>query len=272
MPLGISAGTATLIGAGVSAAGGVASSLIQSGSAGKAGAQAQRNLQMILPQMQESYVNTLAGYQPYSTTGQQGLTTTTDLLGLNGPDAAKAAMDRFQTSPGYQFQMEQGLRGIDAGAASTGMLRSGATLKAEETFGQGLANQDFGNYYNRLSALSGQGLTAAQGVANANQNLISQEEGNAQSQNAAITSMTNAQNSATGNLFSGLGNTANNLLNNQAFLNLISPSNSYGTSAPGTPGISASGNPVMTGFAPSMMPGQSGAGGFVAPQAPSFGY
>ena len=45
MPLGISAGAGALIGGGVSAAGGIASSLIQSGNAGKAGAQAQRNLQ-----------------------------------------------------------------------------------------------------------------------------------------------------------------------------------------------------------------------------------
>ena len=268
MPFGISAGTASLIGAGVSAAGGVASSLIQSGNAGKAGAQAQRNLQMILPQMQQGYVNTLAGYQPYTDAGQQGLTATQDLLGLNGPDAAKTAMDRFQTSPGYQFQMEQGLRGIDAGAASKGILRSGATLKAEETFGQGLANQDFGNYYNRLNALAGQGLTAAGGVANANTALISQEEGNATQQNQALTNTANAQNSATGNLFSGLGNTANNLLNNNAFLQLISPSSQYGNAASGTPGLSASGNPVMTGFAPAYSPGQSGVGGFVAPTAP----
>ena len=248
MPLGISAGTASLIGGGISAVGGIASSLIQGGNAGKAGAQAQRNLQLILPQMQQGYVNTLAGYQPYTEAGQQGLTASQDLLGLNGPDAAKTAMDRFQTSPGYQFQMEQGLRGIDAGAASKGILRSGATLKAEETFGQGLANQDFTNYYNRLYNMAGQGLTAAGGVATANQNLVANEEGNAQSQNTAITNQANAQNSATGNLFSGLGNTANNLLNNNAFLQLISPSANYGNAAPGTPGISASGNPVMTGF------------------------
>jgi hypothetical protein len=219
MPLGISAGTGAVIAGGLTAAGGVASSLIQSGTAGKAGAQAQRNLQLILPQMQQSYVNTLAQYQPYTETGQKGLTATTDLLGLNGPDAAKTAMDRFQTSPGYQFQMEQGLRAIDAGAAAGRTLPgvdSGATRKAEMTFGQNLANLDFGNYYNRLSALSGQGLTAAQGVANANQNLISQEEGNAQSQNAAITNTANAQNSATGNLFSGLGNTLNSLMVNPA--------------------------------------------------------
>jgi hypothetical protein len=214
MPFGISAGTAALIGGGISAVGSVAGGLIQSGTAGKAGAQAQRNLQMILPQMQTNFVNTLAGYQPYTEAGQQGLTATTDLLGLNGPDAADAAMKMYQTSPGYQWQMEQGLRGVDAGAASKGILRSGATIKAEDTFAQGLANSDFGQYYNRLSALSGQGLTAAGGVATANQNLIANEEGNATAQNTALTGTANAQNSILGNTASGLGNTVNSLLTN----------------------------------------------------------
>lgn len=203
--------------AGIGAAGSIGGGLLQSSNAGKAGAQAQRNLEMMLPQMQENYVNTLAQYQPYTEAGGQGLTATTDLLGLNGPDAAKAAMDRFQTSPGYQFQMEQGLRGIDAGAASQGILRSGATIKAEEKFGQNLANLDFGNYYNRLSALSGQGLTAASGVAAAGNNLIAGMQGNAQSQNAVALGGANAQNSIIGNTASGLGSTVNNLFSDKNF-------------------------------------------------------
>ena len=272
MPFGLSAGAMALIGSGVSAGGGILGGILQGGNASKAGAQQQRNLQMILPQMQTNYVNTLAQYQPYTEAGQQGLTATQDLLGLNGPDAATAAMQRYQTSPGYQFQMEQGLRGIDAGAASKGILHSGATIKGEETFGQNLANLDFGNYYNRLSALSGQGLTAASGIASANQNLISQEEGNAQAANAALVGTTNAQNSITGNTISGLSNNINNLFNNQAFLGMISGTGNYGNAAPGTPGISTSGNPVMTGFAPAYSPGQAGVGGFVAPAASSFRY
>ena len=151
---------------------------------------------------------------PIPRRGSRGLRRRRILLGLNGPDAAKTAMDRFQTSPGYQFQMEQGLRGIDAGAASKGYLRSGATIKAEETFGQGLANQDFTNYYNRLYNMAGQGLTAAGGVATANQNLIANEEGNATSQNTAITNTANAQNSILGNAATGIGAQLNTLLQN----------------------------------------------------------
>ena len=100
---------------------------------------------------------------PWATTGGGANTASADLLGLNGPDAAAAAMGNYQTSPGYQWQLGQGLRAVDAGAAASGMLRSGATLKAEQTFGQGLANSDFGQYYNRLFDLSQLGEKAAAG-------------------------------------------------------------------------------------------------------------
>ena len=104
---------------------------------------------------------------PWTTAGQPALADQSDLLGLNGQDAANAAMAKFQSSPGYAFQMQQGLRAVDAGASAQGFDRSGAALKAEQTFGSGLAASDFGNYWNRLQQLSGSGLTAAGGIANA---------------------------------------------------------------------------------------------------------
>src|SRR5215469_17865844 len=134
MPWGVAA-------AAVSGAAGLAGSAMQSSAAGKAAGGAQRNLQMILPQLQQNYNTAVAGYQPFATAGQLSLTDQQDLLGLNGPDAASAAMAKFQTSPGYQWSLGQGLRAVDAGAAARGMLRSGAALKAEQTFGTGLADQ-----------------------------------------------------------------------------------------------------------------------------------
>ena len=76
-------------------------------------------------------------------------------------------MSTFQSSPGYNFQLTQGLRGVDAGGGAAGMLRSGATLKGEQEFGQGLANTTFNNYWNQLQQLSGNGLAAAGGIASA---------------------------------------------------------------------------------------------------------
>lgn len=101
-----------------------------------------------------------AAVQPWVTTGTTANTQQANLLGLNGQPAADTAMSTFQSSPGYQFSLTQGLRGVDAGAAARGMTRSGATIKAEDTFASGLANQDFGNYMDRLNKLSNTGESA----------------------------------------------------------------------------------------------------------------
>ena len=85
--------------------------------------------------------------------------------GLNGPDAAAAAMQNFTASPGYGYQVDQGLKAVDAGAASKGLLRSGQTLQAEQTLGANLANQDFSAYLNRLSGMAGLGLDSSKSFA-----------------------------------------------------------------------------------------------------------
>jgi hypothetical protein len=130
-------------------------------------------------------------------------------------------MQNFQTSPGYQFQLQQGLRGVDAGAAAKGMLRSGATLKQEETYGQGLANQDFSNYYNRLMGISTLGETAAAGGAST-----------ANTAGALAQGAGNTQASVFGNAATGLSNTVNSLFSNKAFQNWISPTPDIGTFDP----------------------------------------
>lgn len=103
---------------------------------------------------------------PFADTGTSANTRAGQLLGLNGQDQADQALALFQKSPGYDFTFQQGLRGIDAGAASTGILRSGATIKAEQAFGTGLANKEFGDYVSRLNDLANRGESAATGQAN----------------------------------------------------------------------------------------------------------
>jgi hypothetical protein len=146
---------------------------------------------------------------PWATTGQPANADQADLLGLNGQPAADAAMAKFQQSPGYAYQVQQGLRGVDAGAASQGILRSGATIKAEETLGSNLANQDFGNYWNRLQQLSSGGLSAATGIANASVGAGTQIAN-------TDASAAQAQSNIYGNLGSGIGTGINQLANNNA--------------------------------------------------------
>jgi hypothetical protein len=147
---------------------------------------------------------------PWTTTGVPANADEADLLGLNGQAAADAAMAKFQQSPGYAYQVQQGLRGVDAGAASQGILRSGATIKAEETLGSNLASQDFGNYWNRLQQLSSGGLSAAGGIAGA-------ATGGASNIAQTDASAANAQSNIYGNVASSLGGSANQLLSNKGF-------------------------------------------------------
>jgi hypothetical protein len=151
---------------------------------------------------------------PWTTAGQPALTDQSDLLGLNGQDAANAAMAKFQSSPGYQFQLSQGERAVDAGAAAKGFARSGAAMQAEQEFGSGLAASDFGNYWNRLQQLSGSGLTAAGGIAGA-------ATGGASNIAQTDASAANATSGIYGNVAGSLSGTANQLLGSQQFQNYI---------------------------------------------------
>ena len=196
--------------AGVGAAGAIAGGIMQS-NAVKSGQQASLQAQQTAIQTAQNQLG------PWTSTGAPANTQEASLLGLNGQPAADAAMSTFQASPGYQFQMQQGLRGVDAGAASQGILRSGATIKGEDEFAQGLANTTFGNYFNQLQQLSGNGLTAAGGITSAS-------SGAANQMSTTDASGATAQANIYGNVAGSLGGQANSLFSNQNFQNLFAPS------------------------------------------------
>lgn len=201
--------------AGAAAAGAATSGLfgiLGSKKASSAAAQGAAQAQQLEQQVQDQAKTYLA---PYNTAGQTSLTQQQNLLGLNGQDAANAAMQTYQQSPGYQFTLQQGLRAVDAGAAASGLLRSGAALKAEQTFGQGLANQDFQQYYNNLMGISTLGENAGVSATNAMANVANNAANLAQGAG-------NTQASIYGNMYSGLGSTVNSLFSNPAVQNWMS--------------------------------------------------
>jgi hypothetical protein len=81
-------------------------------------------------------------------------------LGLPGGVDRATAEAAFRTSPGYDFALKTGNNQAQTSAASGGRLFSGKTLKDLTTYGQGMADQQYGNWYNRLSGISGGGQTA----------------------------------------------------------------------------------------------------------------
>jgi hypothetical protein len=186
-----------------------------------------------------------ADTEPWRTAGTNALGVAGDLSGANGPDAATAAMGNFFTSPGYQFRLDQGLRAVDAGAAASGLGRSGAAIKAEETFGQGLASSEFSNYYNRLYDLSKLGEAASVNSADAS---------GATGRGIAATDVgaANAQSSIYGNTAQGLGNTVNSLFSNKDFQGMFKSSPAVGDIGSSgyttAPGMTSAGYTLAPGF------------------------
>ena len=97
------------------------------------------------------------------------------LLGQGGdPAAQNAAFQKFRDGTGYQFQMDQGTQAINGNQAARGLLDSGSTAKALTTFGQGTADQSFGQYMQHLQGLANTGLQAGGLIAGAGNKSTSQ--------------------------------------------------------------------------------------------------
>lgn len=109
----------------------------------------------------------ISGYNPYTAAGADAVNMYSDALGLNGSKGNAAATGAFQTGPGYQFALDQGTQAALRGASAAGMLSSGNTLTALSQYGQGLANQEYGSWLDRLQGLSSTGLSATGGQASA---------------------------------------------------------------------------------------------------------
>lgn len=158
---------------------------------------------------------------PYMTQGAGAANILSRLYGLDGQPADMSA---FTQSPDYQFNLSQGLGAIDKSAASRGGLYSGATMKAAQRFGSGLASQQFSDYFNRLSGLSGSGQNAAtsllgagtntaQGLGaihldqgqNAANNIMSQFQGWGNLANQAVDAISGGMGGGVGGGFSGAG-------------------------------------------------------------------
>lgn len=101
--------------------------------------------------------NAPGGYRLVTTAGQPNVTTTP---GKTSAQLQQEAFDKFRADPGYQFSFDQGQQAIDRSAAARGILNSGATAKALDRFGTGLADQEYGNYFARLQSLANLGQTA----------------------------------------------------------------------------------------------------------------
>lgn len=65
--------------------------------------------------------------------------------------ALERANSNFETAPGYQFRLAEGMKGVENSGAARGMQLSGAALKAINRFNQDFASNEYGNWFNQTN-------------------------------------------------------------------------------------------------------------------------
>ncbi len=148
-------------------------------------------------------------FNPYARSGGAAQNALAYEMGLGPMPTGYAG---FQASPGYQFAMDQGREAVQGSVAARQGLNSGAVLAELTRFGQGLANQEYGNFYNRLAGLADTGLRAV-----AAQGDIGQRYGNAIAGNI----INAGQSSAQGVANAGSANAAGTVGATNAFNNAL---------------------------------------------------
>ncbi len=173
---------AALAAAGIAAAGSIAGGVISQNANSAAGSAASGAGRIAAEQASNAANAAVARMSPWASSGISAANQINALLGLgnitqvgdqygtqhvdssNWQQNQKDAMAKFQTDPGYQFRLQQGVNALDRSSAARGVRLSGAQSKALSDYGQGTGSAEYGNYYNRLAALSSQGLDAAKGA------------------------------------------------------------------------------------------------------------
>jgi hypothetical protein len=145
---------------------------------------------------QQQYQQTRTDLSPYRDLGNQAATNLSSNIDRY---TAPITMDQatLEQTPGYQFNLTQGLKAAQNSAAARGLGTSGAALKGATTFATGLADNTYQNQFNnavtnqtnafnRLKGLidtgaGAAGATSAAGLASAtNQGTAIVGAGNAQ--------------------------------------------------------------------------------------------
>jgi len=102
--------------------------------------------------------------KPYTEAGLPALEQQQAFLGLRGPDAERAAIERIQGGVGFQEAVRQGEEALLQRASATGGLRGGNVQTALAQFRPALLNQAIEQQYSRLGGMTTLGQQSAASV------------------------------------------------------------------------------------------------------------
>lgn len=119
--------------------------------ASKAAKAQQKAAQQAIAFQREMFGEAKNALSPYLNLGQQA---SSDLMEQLPFLASPIGLDQefLESTPGYQFSREQGMRAIEAALAKAGLGRSGAAVKEAGRFGTGLADLTYGQQFERERA------------------------------------------------------------------------------------------------------------------------
>lgn len=99
----------------------------------------------------QAYNQNVARQQPWLQAGKGALDR---LMPMGNPGAIPTFNPTgFEESPGYQYRLDQGQKALEAASSARGMRMSGNALKDAMYHNQGMASQEYGNWWNRESDL-----------------------------------------------------------------------------------------------------------------------
>lgn len=163
---------------------------------GAANAQ-QRAADAATAEQQRQFDLTRQDQQPWLQAGQSALT---QMQALNAGDFSS-----FKNSPDYQYARDQTQQGIERGAAMRGSLYSGGTNVDLANALNGIASQNYNNFYNRLADLSGTGRSTASGLGGLGMNMATNIGNNLQDAGKARASAYSAIGDTNSQLAAGIG-------------------------------------------------------------------
>jgi hypothetical protein len=146
-----------------------------------------------------------------------------------GLDMLKPGYD-YTASPGYQFRLSEGLKGVENSAAAKGILESGGTLAGIDKYSEGLASQDYNDQFNRVMSVANGGQQAATNTAQLGAN-------SANAQGDILGQIGNARASG----YMGTANAINGTIGNLAQIATMMPGMGFGGSGGGGSGGSGYG-------------------------------
>jgi hypothetical protein len=105
--------------------------------------------------------------KPYVEAGTPALAQQQALLGMGGPEAERAAIERIQGGVGFQESVRQGEEALLQRASATGGLRGGNIQAALAQFRPAMLREAIDQQYSRLGGMTSLGQQSAAGVGTA---------------------------------------------------------------------------------------------------------